>query len=853
MRYHHLHITLCCFSLAILAVACNSKAYQNLNARYNGYFYADQYVNEVYQSIENAYDYNFNDILKIYPEIDSSTIQSSSAQLDDAFKKSSQVIEWYPNSDWVDDNYLVIGKIRYLRAQFQYALETFQYVYNKTEDDDARQKALILLMRTYMDMGEIDKAKEVIDYIELEKLSVENTLEYRLQSAYLYQRQGEIEQMREALTDIADYIPEKDLRARAHFILGQLAERDADFPQALSYYDEAIRGTPPYELEFHTKLRQLAVIDVSSEEQIEKAYKTYDRLLDDGKNAEYQDKIFYSMGRLEQRRGDLEKAITHYLLALEVEQPNARTQGLASLRIAQIYFDEYENYQYASVYYDSTVIKLPKDEPGFEYIEQRQLVLKELVTELNIIEKNDSLLNLSELNEVSLDAFLDRYLDERDAQEKAKKKSERPQNTFSGANVINDTPSPNGPSDGTWYFYNIVAQGQGQLEFQQRWGNRQLEDDWRRSRKMNSTLVADNEETETQEQNETNANETLTDRPNDRTSEKERLIATIPSSTEQIEQANQEIAQAYFNCGRIYRFGLEREDLSEQAYLRLLERYPTTNLRLEALYSLYTLNEEKNFNKAEGFKTTIIEDYPDSLIAKLLINPDYLLEKEQRSQALQLVYAEAYDMYESGNYVEADQIVKKALRDFEDVEFLANVELLSAILKGYTESIFSYEQSLVDFCDKYPEGELHNYAKNLLNKLSPAKEEVIRDTDFEFSEDFKQLHLVSVTFSESVYEQDMIQSFIELFNEDNFSKQRLSVGSLKFDESKNITILFVNSFKTKSAAETYNLALTEAFNDLDLPTDANFHNFAISRDNFTLLFEDKKLEEYLAFNKRFYK
>ena len=414
MRFCQFHINsiLICY-ITILSSSCNSKGYQNLNARYNGYFYADQYLNEVYQSIEEAYNYNFNDILKIYPDIDSGTVQGNEEKLDDAFKKSSQVIEWYPNSDWLDDNYIIIGKIRYLRAQFQYAVETFQYVYNKTEDDNARQQALILLMRTYMDMNEIDKAKEVIDYIEQEHLTVENTLNYRLQSAFLHQRLGEIEEMRDALDDIAEYIPERDLKARVNFILGQLAERKADFPKALSYYTEAISSTPPYELEFHTKLRHLALTDIRSQNQVEKAYKLYDKLLKDRKNQEYQDKIYYSMGRLEQRRGKYQMAITHYLMALEAEQLNPRTQGLASLRIAQIYYDQFENYQYASVYYDSTVMKLPKDEPGFESIEQRQKTLKELVNELKIIEKNDSLLTLSELSEVSLDAFLDRYLDEK--------------------------------------------------------------------------------------------------------------------------------------------------------------------------------------------------------------------------------------------------------------------------------------------------------------------------------------------------------------------------------------------------------------------------------------------------------
>lgn len=822
-----------------------------MNARYNGYFYADQYVNEVYQAIEDDYVYNFNDILKIYPDIDSSTIQGNSEKLDDAFKKSSQVIEWYPVSDWVDDNYLVIGKIRYLKAEFQFAIETFQYVYNKSEDPNAKQQALVLLMRTYMDNGDIDKAIEVTDYIKQEPMTPENALAYRLQLAYLYQRQGDINAMRDALVDIAEYIPERDLRARVHFILGQLAERDADYAKALAYYNEAIAGTPPYELEFHTQLRRLAVTDVRSQSQVDKAYKFYEKLLKDGKNDEYEDKIYYSMGRLEQRREQYQIAITHYLMALEAEQPNARTQGLASLRIAQIYYEQFENYRYASVYYDSTIIKLPKDEPGYDRIEKRQTVLKELVGELETIEKNDSLLALSELSQVSLDAFLDRHLNEKAEREAAKKQKEKKPSTFAGANVVNDEPTNVGGGDGTWYFYNVVAAGQGKLEFEQKWGNRPLEDNWRRSQKIAIGTSRDDLQLSTAPDPDVQPLEEIVE-DEDRAAQKQQLLATIPTTAEQKEIANLEIAQALFECGRIYRFGLEREDLSEESYLELLRRYPNTELRLDALYALYTLNETKDLNASDGYKNTIIQDYPDSLIAKLLINPNYLIEKEQRNQALQLRYAEAYAMYESGSYVEADQKLRQALMEFEDVDFLPNVELLTAMIKGHTESLFSYEKALVDFTEKYPEGELHNYAKTLIAALNPTKADTPKDEEFLFSEDFKQLHLVAVTISLDQEDKDELKTFIETFNAEKFARQRLSVGFLNFDESTNSGILFVNSFKTKSASMTYNLALAEALKEMNRQSDPIFHNFAISRDNFNTLFQTKKLREYIAFNKRFY-
>jgi len=852
LRNHSSHILFVLLLLLLLSAGCGTKAYQNINARYNGYFYANEFINEVYQDIEEAYAYNFNDLLKIYPDIDSSTIQGNKEKLDEAFKKSSQVIEWYPTSDWVDDNYLVIGKIRYLRAEFQFAVETFQYVYNKSDDAPTRQKALILLMRTYMDMGEIELTNEVMDYIDKENLTVENAIDYKLQQAFLHQRLGETDLMREDLAAVAQYIPEKDPKGRAYFILGQLAEREGDFSNALAYYNQAIKGSPPYELLFHTQLRKMGVTDIRNDSDGEKAYAFYEKLLKDGKNAEYQDKIYYSMGRLEQRRKEHQRAITNYLRALDVEQPNPRTQGLASLRIAQIYYDEFENYRYASTYYDSTIMKLPEDEPGYERIVKRQEVLKELVKELNVIDKNDSLLALSELSDIQLDAFLDQYLDKEEAKKAAaRKRANQRQNSFAGANAVIDSGADTDqPTDGTWYFYNIVAVGQGQQEFQKNWGNRPLADDWRRSQKTtigisNDTQAEQAEEAAVEEQE-------AAPEDDDRAVQKQALLASVPRTEEEKTQLNLAIAQSLFECGRIYRFGLEREDLSEEAYLSLLSRYPRTQLRLEALYALYTLNEQKNVNQAIGYKETIIEDYPDSLIAKLLINPNYLVEKEQRNQALQQVYEQIYYTYDQGNYVQADQMIRQALADFEDVDFLQNVELLAAIIKGRTEGLFSYEKALQEFSAKYREGELHAYAQELLNTVNPAKNDIVLDDDFEFSEDFKQLHLVAVTFSLELTDPEELKVFIESFNSENFDRQRLSVGFMNFDNEAQSGIMFVNSFKTKSASMTYNLALTEALNKRESQSDPFFHNFAISRDNFTMLFQSKRLEDYLEFNKKFY-
>ncbi len=832
-------------------MGCNSKGYQNINARYNGYFYADQYVNEVYQAFEERYQYNFDEVLKIFPEVDSSTVKGNKEKLDDAFKKSSQTIEWWETSDWTDDSYLIIGKIRYLRAQWQYAIETFQYINQNSKDDATRQKALIALMRAYMDMENPDQANEVSQFLQSETLTPENSIDYLLTAAFYYQSLDEYDRVKELLERVQPALEEKVYKIRVNFILGQLAQEAGEYANAFQYYDNALKGNPPYEILFHAKLNKLAVSGLSNPRNVDEAYKVFKKMLKDGKNLEYQDQIYYTIGQLEQNRRNLPKAIENYILATQVELPNQRQQGLAFLRLGEIYFDDLENFNLASAYYDSAVTKLPKDIENFETISKRQVVLKDFVTQLNIISKNDSLLTLSEMNPVSLEAYLNRYLEDKEAKAKAKERANQAANSL-GLNRVDDSGFQAPDGSGTWYFYNQQAVGQGQLEFQRIWGNRPLENNWRRSLKQNLgiDIVADTEE---DIQSDPNQGAPQPDLKSSRQTDVAKLMATIPQTEEDKEKARLEIQDAYFNLGRIYRFGLEQDGKSIVTYETLLEKYPKTNHRIDALYALFTLYEPIDASEAQRYKQMIIDEFPETILAKTLINPNYLQEKAARNRALQLEYASAYQAYESGDYILADQKLKTTLSSFEDVDFLPTVELLSAILKAKTESIVSYEQALNDFIDKYPEEPQTAYAKNLLSAISPATEEILGNLKKEFSEDFQQIHLVAFTYSESSGTTTDLKKKIEDFNKANFESSRLSVSYLNFNPLGKVGLLFISTFKVKSASELYRNSLEKELQRLNLQNDSNFHNFAISRDNLTQLFQDKALDDYLAFHKKFYK
>ena len=194
-------------------------------------------------------------------------------------------------------------------------------------------------------------------------------------------------------------------------------------------------------------------------------------------------------------------------------------------------------------------------------------------------------------------------------------------------------------------------------------------------------------------------------------------------------------------------------------------------------------------------------------MVKLLVNPNYLIEQEQRNQELQRIYANAYYQFEAGNYRQAEATLTNAFESIKDVGFLPNVQLLLAIMKAKTENLFSYEQALKDFMIEYPSGDLHDYAQNLMAAINPVKSAIIRSEDFEFSEDFEQTHIISLLFQADDIDVNQLKEEVETYNKTAHTEKKLTLGKLDFDKEAGQVILFVNSFQTKELALQYDKAL----------------------------------------------
>ena len=796
---------------------------------------------------------NYDKILPIFYDIDSSVISSEREKLNDVIVKGSLPITRHENSKWVYPSYYLIGKARYYTADFPNAIETFRYINVNAEDDDIRQKALISLMRTYIDYDELNNAVGVADYIRKEKLTKENELEFLLTKAYFFSIRKDYNNMVKNLSQAMEFEPKRKYQARYYFTLGQVYQLNGFEGEAYNNFKKCLKSNPSFELSFHAKLNLAQVTQLDQKVSLKKIRKYFTKLLKDDKNREFVDRIYYEMGNFEMKHQQPEQAVAYYKSSIQSSINNPRQKGLAYLKLGEMYYNYYKNYRLAQSYYDSTISVLPQTEENYQEVKDRAAILTDFVTQLETIQLQDSLLELSEMKKSDVYDLLEKYVKEQEALERAREREAKRiarQNASAGAGfgTGRDFANPfgideNSPTEGeTWYFYNLTAVGSGSSIFQSRWGNRPLEDNWRRSQRTATADFADRpDEVDTQQIEEELVDEEIPDtekKVND-------LFSTIPYSEQAKQEALSKIEVALFKLGGIYNFQLEERQNALETFDELLVRFPGSEYEPETLYLLYLEYKKDDLAKSESYKQQLISKYPRTLFAKLAENPNYEEESDEAAERLQRLYKIAYDYYQQENYNQAKLLVSRALKQYPDNSFSDQLRILGILIDGKVEGQYRYQYELQQFIEQYPESDMLSYAESLLEASKSFKSKELQRKGAQYITYFDQPHFFIFVYPKIGANAELIPALIENYINENYNGGALKIGNLNLNEG--FSIVLVTKFDTKEQAIDFYNSFNK--NSIKLPMDesASFEHFIISEDNFQIFYQTKKTEDYLEF------
>jgi tetratricopeptide (TPR) repeat protein len=837
--------------LAFLALwACSSqsntwtsKAFHNTTAHYNGYYYARDEIRKIENTIRNSQKDDYNRVLRLFPGLDSTLALSYENEIEETIKMASLAIQRHPNSKWVDDSYILVGKARLYSLDWGNAIQTFKFVNTKGKDIHARHEALIHLARTFTEHGEYNNAEATFSYLEKEKLNKVNRKNLYLEKAYHYQVRGDDDKLVRNLSEVVPLLTRKDRPGRIYFILGQVYQKLGFEAEAYNNFRECLQTHPEYEVDFYARLYMAQVAEISKNRNIANARKSFRKLLKDSKNKEFKDKIYYEMGLFERKQDNIGEAIANYQLAIR-EGNNRQIDGEAYLRLGEIYYDTLRKFEVAKLYYDSAVASLNKDYEDYASIKARQEVLSEFVVNLKTIEWQDSLLALAPLDSATIMAGIQNYFESQKKPETNTRKK-RNRNRVDISQVSSGLSTATSFELSDWYFGNPSALALGQQEFQRTWGSIPLEDNWRRSSRA-TPITGRPVMTPGAESGVAAAQQQIVaeEKKDPALEEYERINQQLPKTPEQIAEAHEKIENAYFALGDIYYFKLLEKDNAVASFEKLLERFPETEYRPEVLYKLYLIFKDTQPDRAERYVQELKNDFPESSFAKILINPDYLLESSIALEKQKVLYKSAYAKFESGDYVESLLILKEAT-DLERTSFYPNLELLRTLITGKTENVGKYQMQLDEFVKNNADTELGDYAMKLLAASRDFELRKEKEGGIRYIGPFDGLHYFLLVYKAESKLEDVVSKTLTSFCQTNFKDLQLKVSNLLLNDSYAMTLVTDLSGKAK-ALEFYKSFVEKQPTLTDLKN-YKFNTFVITKDNFDIFYRTKALDEYVQF------
>lgn len=818
---------------------------------------------------ESAED-NYNNILIVHNYGTKEEAQTLNPYMDKAIEKASINIQRHSmffshreQVNWIDDSYMLIGLSYFYKQEYNKARRTFEFVMNEYKYNDIKYNAMFWLANTYTQLEKYKRARSVIDNLQNEidkgnKVPKEVIKQLPLIKADMLLLQEKFAQAKEPLIDALYLRQKKSTDARVRFILGQINQKEEELYRATQYYKEVIKKNPPYEMAFNAAINLAQCYDTRYDENSKLIVKKLQKMLKEDKNKEYLDQVYYALADIAFKEENDSLAIDYLRLSVATSVSNNYQKVKSALMLGDIYFDQPE-YELSQAYYDTAVQVIPDDYPDKIKIEARTASLTELVENILIIRDQDSLQKVALMPEEERLAIIDKIIDDLKEQEEEERRLEElaALNAELGLNTSSSLPGMGGLTGAKWYFYNEAALKNGASEFKKKWGGRKLEDNWRISNKQSMFEPGDEEGFITE------ADSLSSDSTKIFTSDahkRDYYLQNLPFAENDVALSDTMIMDALYNLGFIYKDKLEDYPKSIESFEILLARFPMNDHLLQTYYQLFRIyTRQENYDKAEKYKNLIIEGFPESDYAKLLLDPDYYKELEAQRNIALTFYAETYEHYEEGHYYTVLTNSNKALAIYEEPkEVLARFSYLRALALGKVEVTDSLQVALEKLVVDYPESDVLPLAQNILDYLKGPSDttsigdkepEIIVDISmYEFNKNSKQLFALIV--DDKNININALKVRISDFNSKFYSLENLSITNILLDATTHF--IMVGNFNEIERSMTYYNSLISneyVFANID---ESLYTGFVISQENYPIFYKDKDVEKYLVFfNKKY--
>lgn len=882
-----------------------SRQYHSLTTHYNVYFNGKESLKKGEEKIKKGLEENYTILLPVFEYENSAARSLAFSNMNRAIEKATKAIkihsitrkpkrkkkqsEKYKQfrkqkefNNWIDDCYMLIGKAQFYKGEHHIAEKAFEFIQQEYPESDLILEAKLWLARSYIDRGEYISGEEILSRIETDsKKQKKMQLDIAALHADVAIRQKKYEDAIPELQTCIANATNKRQKARHLYLLAQLYEKTGDSDSASATFQKLIDLNANYEMTFSAKINR--ALSYTGNENGEAIRKILKKMLRDDKNTEYQDQIYYAIAEMDVKDDNINAALPNYWKSTEVSILNDNQKAVSFLKLADYYFGE-ENYGKAQMCYDSSMTYLGSDYPNYKKISKRVGNLTELVNNLHLVEREDSLQRVAKMSERdrnNLIAGIIRKIEEKEQEERLKRDELNQDRAFYQQNNLQGNNRNNSTSQGNWYFYNPTTIGIGKSEFQRKWGRRKLEDNWRRKNK--SVVIQDDLElaSEDTENDDESIGKFLSAKEKDPKSIDYYLV-DLPLTEAAVRKSDQKIMKGLYQASIVYEEKLNNEEKALETLYILLKRYPKNPYLLSAYYHCYSLNKGLgNSTQAEFYKQKILKDFKGSDYAKALSDPAFYAKLTAEKNKANLLYEQAYEDFLNYYYFKVIKLCNEGLLRYPESDLRPRFMFLRALCIGRTQDVEQFKMTLKEIEKTEATDEIKHTAKAILDGLEKGAvpmQYTLRDMEQARQNRLlrnwriEEEALVELEDNKSKIEQkpkSLYQERIDeehyfillfdkqdgdanrtLFNVSRYNSDAYNTRTFKVDRlslNKNQIMIIVKGLKNKVDAINYfNGIITneKAFKGLE---DVDYRNFVISISNYNIFAKNQDVGEYLNF------
>ena len=856
--------------LALLSVfACSTEKnnflnlkYHSTTARYNGLFNANELLRLSLITYDGSHKDDFYTFLTVNPLPDEKEVIGMYPAIDTAIAKCTKVIEDHsmPNAvdmyykqaeynNWIDENWLTIGKAFYYRRDYEKALNNFEFVKRFFIKDPSTYIAQLWIAKVYIELNKFSDAKLILDglneiaqiqkkkkfgdfipFLNKEKGDAEQpvmnrSLQLEIYKAYsnLAMKRRDYEGAIEGIQLALSKSKSSREKARLNYILAQLYQNADNSASASRYFNKAISTSASFELAFNARLNS-ALSD--GREGVKKDLK---RMARDSKNAAFKDQVFYALGLVALNNNQKQEAKVYLTKSAFFSISNKRQKAMSYEKLGDISFFDKE-FVPAQKYYDSCARFMPEDYPNAEIVKNKSVKLFDLVKALETATFEDSVQKIAKLSDKDREIFLKETLKQMRKEIQAAKEKEEAKLL---ALQSNSMPN-NNTNSSKFIFNNPKLRETGFTEFKKLWGARDNEDDWRRSDKLSINISGSS----------VDSTEKIAGQKTKDSLSIESLLKNIPLSDSAFSQSQLRLIDALYTSGILFKEILLENDLAEKQFESVLALRLSNITDLSAAFQLYRLNE--NNKRSEKYKSYILDKYPNSDAAKYFLDPDFYIKQKKNAEESQKDYLKLLEQYKLQAYQSvfnlSQVILEKDLTNTCRSEYM----LLNVLAMGQlTEDKKTLIPKLNLIIEEKPQSVQAERAKEMLEIIQTgySKNEELNFNKkyyFEFVSDVNQYVIILLDTEDDT---DGSKSIISDFTTKKFKSSKLRVSS-KITLSEKSFIL-IQEFESISLADKFVDAYKAGFEFLDDLQDNII--YIITQENLKKLIETAKFEEYKLF------